>query len=237
MRSARDLHWEGTFNTRDLGGLPRTAGGVTRRGSVIRSDAPDRLTDAGWAAAREYGVRTLIDLREPDEDGPVDAPPAGVSRTLLPLDGLSDTEFWTTWGGGFNATPLYYRAFFDHFPERIAEVVGCIADAPHGGVLFHCSGGRDRTGLITLVLLSLAGVDHEAIVADYLASVPRLEPLWQLKNLGDQTAMVDAFMRSHGTTLGESIHQALDSLDAVDVLRSGGLSTAQLRAVEARLLA
>lgn len=213
------------------------SGGLTRRGSVIRSDAPDRLTVAGWAAAWEYGVRTVVDLREPDEDGPVSAPPPGITRALLPLDGLSDREFWTTWGGGFNATPLYYGAFFERFPDRIAEVVGCIADAPPGGVLFHCSGGRDRTGLIALVLLSLAGVDHDAIIADYLASVPRLEPLWQLKNLGDQTAMVDAFVRGHGTTLEESVGAALDGLDALDVLRAGGLTAAQLQAVEARLVA
>jgi protein-tyrosine phosphatase len=154
-----------------------------------------------------------------------------------PLDGAPDTEFWQNWGGALTCTPLYYPAFLERFPQRVAQVVGRIADAAPGAVLIHCSGGRDRTGLIALVLLSLAGVDRAAIVADYEASAPRLEPLWRDRHLGDQTAKVEALVTSHGTTIADGLHRTLDGLDADKLLIDGGLTTEQVCAVRARLIA
>jgi protein-tyrosine phosphatase len=237
MTESRDLPWEGTYNTRDLGGLPVRAGGSTRWGSIIRSDHLDRLTDAGWSAAWNYGVRTVIDLREPGEDGPAIRSRPGINMIPTPLDGAPDTESWQDWGGGLDCTPLYYTAFLERFPQRVAQVIGHLAGAAPGAVLIHCSSGRDRTGLIALVLLSLAGVDRAAIVADYEASAPRLEPLWRDQDLGNQTAKVEALLISHGTTMADGLHRTLDGLDADKLLIDGGLTTEQVCAVRARLIA
>lgn len=62
----RHLSWDGCFNARDLGGLP-AGSGATRWGAVVRADALDGLTSAGWAALAAHGVRTIIDLRNDDE--------------------------------------------------------------------------------------------------------------------------------------------------------------------------
>ncbi|MCB0032783.1 MAG: tyrosine-protein phosphatase [Anaerolineales bacterium] len=67
MDNALHLEWEGCYNVRDLGGLPLQAGGVTKSGRIIRADLLGRLTEAGKAAALAYGVRTVMDLRPPDE--------------------------------------------------------------------------------------------------------------------------------------------------------------------------
>jgi hypothetical protein len=157
---ARQLDWDGCVNVRDLGGLPTGAGRLTRFGAVVRAGAVDRLSAAGWRALEAHGIRTVIDLRNDDEHAGDAAPrPAGIETVLLPLDGVEDTEFWAVWGTGPQfGTPLYYRPFLDRFPERAAGVVRAIARARPGGVLFHCAGGRDRTGLITALVLTLAGV-------------------------------------------------------------------------------
>ena len=65
VTSARELSWDGCVNVRDLGGLGRV-----RPGAVVRAEAPTHLSEAGWAAAWAYGLRTIVDLRHPDECAP-----------------------------------------------------------------------------------------------------------------------------------------------------------------------
>jgi protein tyrosine/serine phosphatase len=65
----RHLVSDGCFNVRDLGGFPTASGRLTRSGAVVRSDEPDRLSEAGWRALRAHGVRTIVDLRDPVERG------------------------------------------------------------------------------------------------------------------------------------------------------------------------
>ena len=65
----RNLVWDGIFNARDLGGLRTDDGYRTRWSALVRSDGPDRLTEVGWTALYEHGIRTIIDLRNDDEPG------------------------------------------------------------------------------------------------------------------------------------------------------------------------
>src|SRR5829696_10122271 len=95
MDDDRRLDWDGCTNVRDLGGLRTADGRLIRRGAIVRADALDRLSAAGWAALEAHGVRTVIDLRNDDERGEDGAPrPAGLTTVHLPLDGVEDTEFW-----------------------------------------------------------------------------------------------------------------------------------------------
>jgi len=139
---------------------------VTRRGTLIRSEAVDRLSPAGWDALREHGVRTIVDLREDDERAETGG---GVETIHVPLDRIDeDPEFWDDWMHGPQfGTPLYYGPFVERFPERIEEVLDAIESAPPGGVLVHCVGGRDRTGLVAIAALAAVGVTPEAIADDY----------------------------------------------------------------------
>jgi hypothetical protein len=73
-QNRRHLDWDGCFNVRDLGGLRTRDGGTTQWRSVIRADALDGLTAAGWFGLSEYGVRTVIDLPNDAERGPDLAP-------------------------------------------------------------------------------------------------------------------------------------------------------------------
>ena len=215
---------------RDLGGLPIAGGGRTRWGAVVRGDAPDRLTEAGWEALEAHGVRTIVDLRNDDELGADAAPrPTALATVHVPLDGVEDTEFWDEWGSGPQfGTPLYYRPFLDRLPERVAGAVTAVARADPGGVLVHCGGGRDRAGLVSGLLLALAGVDAEAIADDYALSAARV-------GSRDEQAVIDAFLAERGTSGREAMLEVFASLDVAVYLRGAGVAGGDLEAVRARL--
>ncbi|MFX6048528.1 tyrosine-protein phosphatase, partial [Acinetobacter baumannii] len=69
-------------------------------------------------------------------------------------------------GGRLGSTPIYYLPHLRKMPERSARVVKAIAEAEPGGVLVHCVSGRDRTGLMVLIVLSLIGVNISDIAED-----------------------------------------------------------------------
>jgi protein tyrosine/serine phosphatase len=69
-----------------------------------------------------------------------------------------------------------YLIFLERFRSNVAAAVRAVAEAPEGGVVIHCVGGKDRTGLLSAFLLHLAGVDDEKIAADYALSEERLRP-------------------------------------------------------------
>ena len=186
MQRSRDLLWDGLLNVRDLGGHPTEDGGETRYDSVIRADSVRQLSDKGWAALVDYGVKTIVDLRTNDElaaDPPVELP---VEVLHIPFF-ETDTDDWkriesqleaVTRSGVDVATATrdVYLIFLEHFDRNVAAAIRAIANAPECGVVIHCAGGKDRTGLLTALLLHVAGVDVDEIAADYALSEERLRP-------------------------------------------------------------
>jgi len=240
MSEERHLDWPGTFNVRDLGGLPTADGRVTVRGRIVRADSLARLSAEGWDALVEHGVRTVVDLRNEDERSRGDD--ADRPRTLrtieLPLDGSSDRGFWSGRDSGPQfGTPLYYRAHLQRKPELSAAVITAIARAEPGGVVFHCVGGRDRAGMIAMLLLHLAGVSAEVIAADYRLSHERLAGLFAAAGQADEGPALEAFLAERGTSAAELIEATLSALDVESQLRAGGLSDEDLAAARERLLA
>jgi protein-tyrosine phosphatase len=253
----RVIRWEGFCNARDLGGLPTVTGGSTRYGRLIRSADTRFITASGWEQARNAGIRVVIDLRNPDEAEPGSQPaatlgagtfavpaaraeaarPAGLQTMLIPLDGIEDLGLWRRLNEeGLNGTPLYYRPFLDAKPERIAAVLTAIARMPGGGVIFHCGAGRDRTGLISLLLLALADVTPEAIVADYELALGQVAPLYAALGLEQDEWDVHEQVKSRGTTVSETITSLIRDLDVAGYLAAAGVSGADIGALRGRLL-
>jgi protein tyrosine/serine phosphatase len=234
----RHLEWEGCFNVRDLGGLPTRDGRLTHGGALVRSDEPSTLTTAGWAALEAHGVRTVLDLRNDDEVGAdlAERPPT-VQTVRIPLDDVEDVAFWErTWADELDGTPLYFRPFLEQKPERCAAAVAAIAQAEPGGVLVHCVGGRDRTGLVTLLALALAGAEPNAVAADYGLSNERLPPFWERRGWADQRPELARILERKQTTARELVVELLESVDVERVLVDAGLREDDVTALRARLV-
>jgi protein-tyrosine phosphatase len=234
----RHVDWDGCFNSRDLGGLPTTEGRVTAWGAVVRSDHLDRLTTDGWQAVEAYGVRTIVDLRNDDERTAWRPPPVeGVESVHVPLDDIDDEEFWAAWRSGWQfGTPLYYRAFLERKPERCARAVRAVAGARPGGVVVHCGGGRDRTGLVAMLLLTLVGVAPADVSADYELSAERMPVMYEARGEEDQGPRILEFFDDAGTTARSVILSTLSEVDVEAALRSGGLTDGDFTALRQRLL-
>ena len=239
IRADRHLDWEGCYNVRDLGGLRTAGGGRTRWGAVVRADALDRLAGAGWSALQAHGVRTIVDLRNDDEAATRDAAPRppGLTTLRVPLDDIGDIDFWEpVWRERLEGSPLYYRLFLDRKPERCVAALAATARAEPGGVAVHCAGGRDRTGLVSLLLLALAGVVPEAIALDYELSTARMRRLCAARGEEDPGPAIAARLADRGTSARALLLDLLATLDAESYLRGAGLADDDLRSLRSRLL-
>lgn len=182
-QDARTLTWDGCVNVRDLGGIPTADGGITRAGSIIRSDNIGALSDAGWRSLAEHGVVRIVDLRWPEEraeDPPRDVDVDVVHVSVLGpsvhegddfvrqldahLDAVDDVADHYAWS---------YVEFLERNRPRFGQALAAIAEAD-GPVVIHCMGGKDRTGLVVALMLRLAGVSLEEIGRDYALSGPNL---------------------------------------------------------------
>jgi hypothetical protein len=199
-------------------------------------EAAMHLTEAGWAAAWAYGVRTVVDLRDADEREPDHAPrPAGITTVHVPLDPVG-TPFYEHWKSIDNtASPLYYPAMLAEQPRPVITAVRAIAGAAPGCVVVHCAGGKDRTGLLALVLLTLAGATPGEIIADYLLSYDRLKQRFDAVGARDQLTAVTELLASHGTTIEASLTSTIAALRMPGFLLENGLSDTEFAALRARL--
>jgi protein-tyrosine phosphatase len=247
----RELAWEGCLNVRDLGGHRTADGGETRYGAVVRADSVRQLTEAGWQAAVDYGIRTVVDLRG-DEELEAD-PPAELPVEVLHVPFMEENEaaFAEVEAVGRAAgeaagddvarrTRDVYLIFLEHFKRNVAAALRAVARAPQCGVVVHCVGGKDRTGLLTALLLHLAGVDAEQIGADYALSEERLRPRHDVWIAEAETEAERERLRRVLQSPAASIVGVLTALDerygsVEDYLRSAGLTDEELQLARTRL--
>jgi protein-tyrosine phosphatase len=182
------IELDGAHNVRDLGGLP-AAGGRTRPGVLLRSDALDACTPADVDRLVEtIGLSHVIDLRtkaERTERGRGLLGDSNVSYTDLSLiDEAQAARRNTTRSEAFAAGRDPSRIMADSYVQLLElggrSFVTALERivAPGGApVLIHCAAGKDRTGVMVALLLGAALVDREAIVADYAATHERMAPI------------------------------------------------------------
>lgn len=157
-------------------------GGRTRRGVIVRADLLSRLTPLGEQQLLDYGVTTIIDLRSPQEVA--EEPPANfkageqapIYKNLAVVDRLEQVD--AAMGQSQTWTDMY-KIFLDDYQDSYAPIMRAIVASPPGAVVIHCHAGKDRTGVVAALLLSLAGVEKEAIAADYALSQENLWPLYE----------------------------------------------------------
>lgn len=237
---APPLEWDGAVNARDLGGIG-DGGRRVGAGRLYRMGRHEWVTEAGWDAAWADGVRTVIDLRNASELGrrhadPLVAPAAlGRFRYLnLPTEDEFDHDFRALCGP-YMSSPEHYRANLERWPERFAGIARAVVEAPEGGVVVHCAAGRDRTGLVTALLLGAVGVPKEAIAADYAVAVTAMNERYKNQEKPHEVPKTDEELHDYLQRAQGQLEDLLDTLDARLFLLDAGLSDAELAVLIERL--
>ena len=197
-RNTRVLDVEGAYNVRDLGGYKTSDGKTTHYHAFLRADGLHNLPESSKTGLFEYGVRTVIDLRrtfETVETPNVFANMEGVE--YLHLNMIGDTnppgyipppeDEWTT----PEITAGIYRVLLDERKDVISETLVTLANSVGHTAIYHCAAGTDRTGIISALLLGLAGVPDDTIIADYAFSSHGLRDKLLAEGIPGSLAHVD----------------------------------------------
>jgi protein-tyrosine phosphatase len=170
---SRKLVFEGCFNFRDLGGYPTVDGRRTRWRRLFRADGLGRLTESDFAALASLGIVTVIDLRtilEADTQGRFPTDRDGVAYHPLPLtDTLPGEEETPDWDSASFVSERYLSMLAEG-TATVTSALGLLADPLNQPAVFHCSVGKDRTGVLAALVLGFLGVPDEIIVDDYALS-------------------------------------------------------------------
>src|SRR5262245_52800648 len=240
----RLIDLEGCLNFRDLGGYPTSDGRTVRWRRVFRSDALHLLTDADVVRIRhELGVRDVIDLRSTAEvrsegRGLIEADPIRCHHVPL-----FDEEVRAEDRERVAQISLADRYVFmaGLAREAIGRVITTLARAEAPAV-FHCAAGKDRTGVISALLLDLLGVPDDIVVADYVATRENLDAIVErLNSLEGYRTMLSALPPDTMHADPETIVEFLARLRAQhgtveEYARAAGVPASALEALRARLL-
>ncbi|MBK1810715.1 tyrosine-protein phosphatase [Clostridium sp. YIM B02505] len=163
-----------TLNTRDLGGYPIDNGRATAYKTFIRSDVPHKLSEEDIQLLLSNNITTIVDLRSDEE----------TENKPCALKDHNDFEYYHSkiYGDGYlpasvEEVPLSYFEIVDE-QKTILNTLRIFSKAK-GGVLYHCTAGKDRTGVISALLLLLAGVSKTDILVDYQISQVYLNSMLQ----------------------------------------------------------
>ena len=239
----RRLEWEGCLNARDLGGYATQDGRETRWGTVVRSDCPAALTEAGRAALAGYGIRAIVDLRLPAELAEDPNPFAAPGDHGIAYTNVSFIDPAAAPPDAVSTLAEDYLQMLERYRQGVAEALAAVARAPEGAVLVHCAAGKDRTGLISALLLGLVGVPAETVAADYAMTAELLRPrdeAW-LEGLDPQERAEREAMLARYAPTAEVMLAVLEGLGerhggVEPYLRSTGLSEDDLDRLRDRLL-
>lgn len=172
MEAQRRYILENIVNCRDIGGYPSKYG-CTKFGRFIRGGTVDRPTESDIGTLRELNISTVIDLRG---DFEFDNQPNGMERLTDNVNHVSLYELNVAEAKDMKMTITeVYEYIVDNYKENICKALKAVANAPEGAVFYHCFLGKDRTGILSMLLLTIAGVSEDDIVADYQLTYTYLE--------------------------------------------------------------
>lgn len=173
---------EGTLNFRDIGGYPTADGRRLRTGVVFRSDQLSAVTDAGFAVLASYGLRTVVDLRMPAErERQPSRLPGGVDVVLghdSAADEAAHLEVMEEIKAGRITTvteddvAVMYTDMLRDATFMFSTVLREVARVDRRPVLFHCTAGKDRTGMSAAIIHRLCGVPEASVELDYVLTNP-----------------------------------------------------------------
>jgi len=245
----RVIPLQGAWNARSLAGLQGRRGPIPATAFVRTADL-SRLTDADRDALAAAGVTLDIDLRTGDEEAQshdVLADDARFDYQRISLMGTEKMDMQKMMTSFPDSLGEAYVQWLSHSQPQFKQVFQRIAAQDDGTVLFHCTAGKDRTGIVAGVLLDLAGVSKADIVHNYAISAHYLEGQpkdsamnAQIMALIQQHPEIGKKMAGMSGTAPENMEMFLDALHkqyggAAGYLKAIGLSEAEIHSLQVRL--
>jgi protein tyrosine/serine phosphatase len=266
------IELDGAVNVRDEGGLATEDGRITAPGRLLRGDNLQDLSPADVQKLVDgIGVTTVVDLRSPFEvasEGPGPLTQVGSVRhahhSVLPERGTATdaaAEESSDLGSVFDAADAlairrrdgamsrypddvrvgYYLGYLDDRPDQVVAALRAVAQSP-GAALVHCAAGKDRTGVVVALALTVAGVRRDEVIADYAATGDRMAAVLQrLRASPTYAADTNSRPDEEHMPRPETMASFLDQVDAtyggvLAWLGQHGFGPADVAALRARLL-
>ncbi|GAA1833228.1 tyrosine-protein phosphatase [Agromyces salentinus] len=242
METSTRIPVPGTFNFRDVGGLPAKTGTV-RDGVLYRSDGLYRIGAEGRSMLQDLGVGIVIDLRDEQEAERMPDDLDGLELEVLRLPVFEGS------GASQGAAGISLEALYDRIVTMHAAVVVSalreIASAGDRAVLVHCTAGKDRTGVVVALALLAVGVDRDAVIEDYARTEANLAGEWLEEMIGLIGRYGVADTPELRTLMGGSPREAIEGVietverahgSTREYLLASGLSLGELAALETLLI-
>lgn len=237
MSFRRRYQFDNIVNCRDLGGYPCRNGSVTQFGRLLRCGIPRDPTPGDLEKLRSIGIKTVIDLRGDKEA--VERPSAFLGHpdfTYLQISLLEVNPAIT------NPDALLrdiYKRSVEKYGENYAKVIRTLG-AAETPALFHCFLGKDRTGILASMILELAGVGREDIIADYQVSGTYLNAFYK-REIEAETGLIwennDDHLQSEPHNIGY-LHDYLEKKygGVAGYLRTFGVTDSEIERAAGLLL-
>ena len=243
---------DGVFNLRELGGLTTRDGRHTRRHLVFRADGLHRASTIGRRQIIDLGVRDVVDLRtigEVDREGRFDHPDARFEQ--VPVVEHLDELMSTFDPAVDDLLGHHYLHMAEHNGQAFATALELIARSIHDGrsVVYHCTAGKDRTGVLTALLLAALGVDDDTIADDYARSAPAMTrmvewyrstttrtPQERMAEMGMDPSLATVMLRADRSTMLEFLAELRRRHDTIDAYLDGVGATDAVATIADHLL-
>ncbi|HLR68496.1 MAG TPA: tyrosine-protein phosphatase [Virgibacillus sp.] len=223
-------------NCRELGGYNTKYGEQIKWHTFLRSSNMSNLTQEDMAFLKEYGVKTVIDLREEDE----------IKAYQNPLAEMDFCNYHNIpfFAQQISKSNLFKEPFLGDSYVKILEqidsmkrIFDTIDQASEGCVVFHCMAGKDRTGILAMLLLGIAGVEKKDIISNYEVTYTNLESLHAYKDLYEYESIPKAFLYSRREYILRAYEHIVHSYQSFDhYLMAKGVERGVIDRVRRRLL-
>lgn len=229
--NVRRIPFEHLVNLRDLGGHPAPGGRETAYWTLLRADAPLQLSEAEAQSLADHNVTTIVDLRSDAEVG------------------MQPCYFESAPGFHYHHIPIFQGQkmptrdeevpdlYFTTAEEKksLGSALKVIANA-EGGALFHCSAGKDRTGITAALILSLAGVERPDILADYQVSYTYIRPRFE-QIITPSMEIPLCLLHSKPEYIDEFLNRLFERYgDAQGYMRAAGLTRDEIQNLRKKIL-
>jgi protein-tyrosine phosphatase len=245
---------EGAFNFRDIGGYETSDGRKVKKGHIYRSDSLATLTLKDHETLQKIGLRLVVDLRAPAEveqapdklpdDNPPEYMNLPVSRedfdTVAALTRLKKGD--TSWFSDTFMTDGYIQNI-DLFSDTWGTIFTRMAEESGRPAVFHCTAGKDRTGILAALILLALGVPEETIIYDHGLSndyiKEKLGKIYEyLRSLGVDPESISDYFNAPRDAMEATLEHLRSTYGSVEdyLLHHAGVNADLLNALKADLL-